>query len=124
MAESTNISPIKDSLNYYLTTAEFVQAEKVIYKNFGEIYRNENFRTNMILRIGSKSGRDYKFIIRTFKKDGRIIDSYELAKWIEQDKEFCFGSINEQLIINRNCEAEKDVMQIANDGRIIATSFH
>tara|TARA_R110002126_G_scaffold100532_1_gene232107 strand:+ start:2589 stop:3092 length:504 start_codon:yes stop_codon:yes gene_type:complete len=124
MVESTNILPITDSLSYYLTTAEFVQAEKVVYKSFGKIYQNENFKTNVILRIGSKTGRDYEFIIRTFNKNGGIIDSYELAKWIEQDKEFCFGSINEQLIINRNCEGEKDIMQITNNGKIVATSLH
>jgi hypothetical protein len=121
MAESTNISPITDSLSYYLSIAELVQAEKVIYKNFGNIYQNENFKANVILRIGSKTGRDYKFIIRTFKKDGGIIDSYELAKWIEQDKQFCFGHINEKLIINKDCEDEKDVMKILIDGRIVSS---
>ena len=124
MAESTNVKTITDSLSHYLTIKEIVQAEKVTYKNFGEIYKNTEFKVNIILRIGSKSGRDYKFIVRTFKNNGGIIDSYELAEWNEQDSKYCFGSINKGLIINRNCGKTKDVKQISTDGRIIATSYH
>jgi hypothetical protein len=126
MAESTNVLPITDSLTYYLTKKEVFAAEKVVFKNFGKIYENENFKVNVLLRIGSQTGRDYKFIIRTFGKNSKIIDSYELAEWNEQDKRFCFGSIDKKLIITKSCKNsnEKDVKKIANDGRIIATSYH
>lgn len=126
MAESTNVLPITDSLTYYLTKKEVFAAEKVVFKNFGEIYGNEKFKVNILLRIGSKKGRNYKFIIRTYGENFKIIDSYELAEWNEEDKRFCFGSIDKKLIITKNCKnsKEKDVKQIANDGRIIATSYH
>ncbi|WP_417443858.1 hypothetical protein [Joostella sp.] len=72
--------PITDSLSYYLTSKEILQAKKVTYKNFMEIYKNTNSKVNIILRTGSKTGRDYKFIVRTFKNNGGVIDSYVLAK--------------------------------------------
>ena len=127
MAESTNILPIKsDSLIYYLTVEEYLSAEKLSFKNFGKIYENEYFKVIVLLKEGSSFGRDYLFIIRTFNNDFKIIDSYELASWIDSEKRYCFGSINDDLIIKRTCNNGnvKDVRQIVNDGRIVASSFH
>ena len=122
MAESTNVQKITDSVTYYLTTQEILQAEHVVYKNFGEIYKNSDFKVNIILRIGSKSGRDYSFIVRTLKTNGGVIDSYEFAKWIEQDDTYCFGFISKDLVIDQSCGETRNQRQISNDGHIITIS--
>lgn len=129
MAESTNVPEIKsDSLIYYLTKEEFFSAEKLTFKNFGKIYSDNEFDAYVLLKEGSDSdtGRDYTFIIRTFNKKNQLIDSYELAKWIDSENLYCYGSVDKDLIIKRTCQNgnEKDIKQIVNDGRIIATSFY
>jgi hypothetical protein len=127
MAESTNVPEIKsDSLIYYLTKEEIASAEKLTFKNFGKIHSDKDFDVYVLLKEGSDTGRDYTFIIRTFNKKNQLIDSYELAKWIESENLRCYGSIDKDLIIKRTCQDEngKDIRQIVYDGRIIATSFH
>ena len=127
MAESTNVPDIKsDSLMFYLTKEELLSAEKLTFKNFGKIHSNEQFEVHILLKEGSDTGRDYTFIVRTFDSEYKIIDSYELASWIDSENLRCYGSIDENLIIKKSCEngKNKDVRQIVNDGRIVATSFH
>ena len=127
MAESTNVPEIKsDSLIYYLTKEEIVSAEKLTFKNYGKIHSDNEFEVYVLLKEVSDKGRDYTFIIRTFDKEFKIIDSYELASWIDSENLRCYGSIDENLIINRSCEnaINNDVRQILSDGRIVATSFH
>ncbi len=122
MAESTNV-PTIDSIGY-LTMEELVSAELLTFKKFGTIHENETFKVIVLLKEGTDTGRDYTFIIRTFDKAFNIIDSYELANWIDSENRYCFGSINEDLIIKRKCKYEEgeDVHQILMDGRIVATS--
>ena len=127
MAESTNIPEIEsDSLMLYLTKEEIFSAEKLTFKNFGKIHSDQRFDVHILLKEGSDTGRNYTFIIRTFDSNFKIIDSYELASWIDSINIRCYGSIDENLIINRSCEngINNDVRQIINDGRIVATSFH
>ena len=127
MAESTNIPEIEsDSLMLYLTKEEIFSAEKLTFKNFGKIHSDQRFDVHILLKEGSDTGRNYTFIIRTFDSNFKIIDSYELASWIDSINSRCYGSIDENLIINRSCEngINNDVRQIINDGRIVATSFH
>lgn len=127
MAESTNVPEIgPDSTAYYLTKREILSAEKLTIKNFGKIHSDKGFDVYVLLKEGSATGRDYSFIIRTFDKESEIIDSYELASWIDSEDLRCFGSIDKNLIIKRSCKngADKDVKQIVHDGRIVATTFH
>lgn len=126
MAESTNVLPIgRDSLSYYLTKEEIGIAEKLTFKNFGVIHENENYRAIALLKEGSDPGRDYTFIIRTFDQQFKIIGSYELAKWMDFEQQYCFGSINTDLVIRRTCAEgkETDAQQIGKDGRIVAISY-
>ena len=127
MAESTNVPEMRsDSVIYYLTKEEIFSAEKLTFKNFGKIHSDKRFDVYVLLKEGSDAGRDYTFVIRTFNKDFKIVDSYELASWIDSENQHCYGSIDEKLIIKRSCNngEVKDVKQIVNDGRIVATSFH
>ncbi|KAA3639341.1 MAG: hypothetical protein DWQ02_03860 [Bacteroidetes bacterium] len=125
MAESTNVPELPpDSLTFYLTSAEILSGEKLTFKNFGTIYKNRAFRLLVLLEEGSGAGRDYTFILRTYDKNFKIIDSYELAAWQEEENRFCFGSIDAELTIKRICEGTTDVRRITNEGRIIAISDH
>lgn len=121
LAESTNLPEIKpDSLIHYLTTEEIFSAEKMTFKDFGVIHEDDRFTVHILLKQGSDNGRDYTFIVRTFNKDFKIIDSYDLATWIDSEDQYCFGSIDKDLIIVRSCDGgkNKDVRQILDDGRI------
>lgn len=143
MAESTNILPISaDSVRLLLNwneiketryfesnifTNDTVFPEPVIFKDFGEIYKNDNFKLHVIFRDGNDTiGRNYKFMLRTYTLDWKIIDSFDLAVWNEYDKNFCFGSINKKLIVEKRCKDSDfvEIMQVVEDGGIIATSFH
>lgn len=127
IAESTNIPEIApDSLVYYLTQEELVSAEKSTFKNFGKIHSDDRFDVYVLLKEGNGTGREYSFLIRTFDKDFRLVDSYELASWLDSENRHCFGSIDKDLLIKRNCAdgQERDVRQIMNDGRMVATSFY
>lgn len=127
MVESTNVPEIKsDSLIYYLTKEELFSTKKLTFKNFGKIHSDKRFDVYVLLREASDTGRHYTFIIRTFDINFKIIDSYDLASWIDSENLYCYGSIDENLIIKRSCKngEDKDLKQVLNDGKIVATSFH
>lgn len=127
MAESTNIPEITlDSLAYYLTQEELVSAEKLTFKNFGKIHSDPNFDVYVLLKKGSETGRDYTFIIRTFGKKRHLISSCELARWNETENMYCYGSIDENLIIRKTCDNRDNIefKQILQDGRIVVSSFY
>lgn len=69
MAESTNISPLQDNLTHFLTMSELSHLDSIVYRDFGEIYDGKNFRIQVLLKNGTKAGRDYTFILRTFNPD-------------------------------------------------------
>lgn len=142
MVESVNVLELpSDSLTCYLTHSEIKEmgildslrhlkkdfVRQVTYKNYGIIYESSNFKVYILLKINNMSkGRDYRFIVRTYKHNMQIIDSYDLAIWNKDAGRFCFGSINKRLIIERKCIGadSRDIMQILDDGMIVATSFH
>lgn len=119
IAESTNKPYISyDSLLYFLTNEEILSAKKLMFKNFGKIYSNNEFDVYILLKEGSDSGRDYTYIIRTFTKNYRIIDSYDLAYWIDSKNLYCVGSIDQNLIIKRICKQNEEVKIINKEGKI------
>jgi len=138
MTESTNVLPISaDSVKLFLNWNEIdetkylesniypsdtILPKPVVYKDFGEIYKSDNFKLHVILREGNNTiGRDYTFILRTFSLDWKIIESYELASWIDSENRHCYGSVDRKLIVQRTCEdgKTKDIRQIGNNGRIL-----
>lgn len=143
MAESTNVLPIsEDSVRLFLNWEEIKETQylesniftndtvlpyPVVFKDFGEIYKTGNFRLHVIFRDGNDFiGRDYKFMLRTYSQDWEIIDSYDFAIWNRRENKYCFGSINNKLIIEKKCMSSDfvEIMQITDNGKIIATSFH
>lgn len=128
MAESTNVERLKgDSLKLFFgDQLKTIDTTSATFKNFGKIYQGEKFSVFILLQIIEAIGRNYVFIIHTYDRDFRIIDTFELAIWDESEKQYCFGSIDKDLIIERKCNYKKstDIMQITSEGEIIMTSSH
>ena len=129
MAESTNVPILKgDSLRLFLTPEEqkATATGSTTFKDFGKIYECQKFKVHVLLLSIEAVGRLYCFMIRTYDNENKIIESYELAAWDEGEKQYCFGSITKDLIIERKCNFTEtsEIMQITNEGKIIMTSFH
>jgi hypothetical protein len=129
LTESTNVPIIKgDSLKLFLKPEEVnsIDAHSTTFKNYGKIYEGEKFSVYVLLLSMETAGRFYCFLIRTYDNDLKIIDDFELAAWAESEKQYCFGSINKDLVIERKCNYKQtsDIMQITEEGKIVMTSFH
>lgn len=129
LVESTNVEQLKgDSLKLFLTRSEFenIGTPPTLYKNFGQIHRQDNFTVFVLLQEIDTVGRNYHFLVRTYDNNFNIIDSFELATWNEGQKKFCYGSVSKDLIIERKCDDKGpgDIMQITKEGKIVMTSFH
>jgi hypothetical protein len=129
LAESTNVPILKgDSLKIFLTPEEVksTTTDSTTFKHFGKIFDGQKFKVHVLLLSMETVGRFYCFVIRTYDNEYKIIDDFELAAWAESEKQYCFGSINKDLIIERKCnyKATSDIMQITDEGKIVMTSFH
>jgi hypothetical protein len=129
LAESTNIPTLKDdSLKLFFSQEEIkaISENSISCKNFGKIYDGPKFKAYVLLMIMKTVGRDYVFVIQTCDSNFKKIDKFELAYWDEMEKQYCFGSINKDLIIERACnfQKESETMQIASDGKIIVLPLH
>jgi hypothetical protein len=114
-----------DSLNYYLTKNEIVDSENLTFKSLGKIHNDEKFDIYLLF-IGSKDDDDIKkIVIRTFNKNFKMIDSYEFAKWIDNKNLLCFGSIDKNLTVIKNCieEEKSEMRRISNNGKILSIKF-
>ncbi|MEL6672031.1 MAG: hypothetical protein AAFR61_07555 [Bacteroidota bacterium] len=121
MAESTNCVPIvPDSLRFFQTEEEIFSAEKQVFKHFGTLHKNERFSLQVILREGSRPGRDYTFFLRTFDPTKKLIASLPLGVWQEAVGNYCTGYVDERLHIYKHCD-EKGSMEfsIQEDGQFI-----
>ena len=126
MAESTNVPSISsDSIHFFLSKEEIFTTGRWTFKNFGRLQKNDKYSLHVLLRIRSDTtGRDYAFLLRTYSNDYKVIDTYEMATWNEIRKQYCFGSINENLVIEKSCneQSEFDIRHILDDGRIGSSS--
>lgn len=127
LAESTNVERLKgDSLKLFLRSEELEQFDSAStsYNNFGQIYKGSKFSAFVLLRSDETGWRDYVFLVRTYGKDWKVIDDFELGIWDERGKRFCYGSIDNDLVIQRKCDNNKasDKMQITSEGKIIMNS--
>lgn len=137
MVESSNIETSPDSLRSFLTRDEYFQTglsdsrlyfegervpKQVRFKKYQQLKTNGNYRALILLRIGNEANRNYRFIIRTYSDEWRIIDSYEFAVWDQNIQEFCYGSINNQLTIEKRCGGNEtpEIMTVTKKGEILA----
>jgi hypothetical protein len=129
LVESTNVEPLQaDSLRLFLTQSEFdnIGHRRTTYRNFGQVHKQDNFAVFVLLQEIDTLVRNYNFFLRTYDNNFKVIDSFVLATWDEDQEKFCYGSIDRSLMVERKCDGEKpsDIMQIGNDGRIKVTSDH
>jgi hypothetical protein len=128
-AESTNVPTLKsDSLKLFFGPDEvtFFSKNSITFKNYGKIYEGQEFKAYVLLMKMETVRKLYVFVIQTYDKDFKPIDQFELAAWDESEKQYCFGSINTDLIIERKCNYKKDpeIFQITANGKIVMTSLH
>lgn len=92
-----------DEILTYLTNKEQGDS-RFVYKQFKTIKDNEKFKAIVFLKIGNQGVNDYTFFVRTFSKSSsQIISTYEFGKWITQTREYCFGSVYDDLSIEKEC---------------------
>ena len=128
MVESTNVNPISsDSIKYFLTKSEIKEISKLdsiynfdkstqskapIFKNFGKLHQSSKFQLHVLLRDDRKvKKRDYQFILRTYDNNFKIIDSFILADWDEENEHYCFGEINKSLTITKQCDKNNKIQR-------------
>lgn len=124
LAESGNLPMIgSDSLELFFSRDELNRFEKdsIVFRNYGKIYEGEKFKAYILLMSMETTGRFYTFVIRTYDNEFKLIDIFELATWAESKSQYCFGSINKDLTIERQCnyKGAPDTMQIMENGEII-----
>jgi hypothetical protein len=140
MVESTNIAQTKaDSLRLFLTKDEFYATKlgeseifpeethlpkPVSFKKIQSLKTNGNYRALVLLRIGDEANRNYRFLVRTYSMEWDIIDSYEFAVWNQNKSEFCYGSIDAKIIIEKICDGSSttEIARINERGEISETS--
>ena len=123
MAESTNVPPVaRKAMMAFLSPAEIVESEEIVYKHFGMIHQAAQFNLRVFLKIGNRWDRDYQFLLRTYTREGKFIDSFVLAEWVTETKSYCFGELYLDMVIHQSCEegqSFRPVARIQEDGRFV-----
>ncbi len=137
LAESTNVPNFKpDDIRKFLTPDEIIETRVLesqvyfagdsmlpippVYKDFGEIYGADQYSLRVIFRDGNdRESRDYQFILRSYDRQFRIIDSFRLATWVKRDEDYCFGEIDRKLVIEKRCQGGRvfSKHRITKEGR-------
>lgn len=94
---------IKDSAYFYFSKKDYQNVLGASISKGEQIYKSDKFEVRVILRTyaGAK-GNKYEFVLRTFSKDFKIIDSYVMASTIN-DK-ICTGIVDANLSITTTCD--------------------
>ncbi|BAO54292.1 hypothetical protein [Nonlabens marinus] len=67
------------------------------------IYQSDKFSLKILLRTYNLVDREeYEFVLRTFSKDFKIIDSYVMSSTLNNLS--CDGSIDNDLVITKTCD--------------------
>lgn len=118
MVEDTNVPEIPQSeIKQWITKEELNSKTPLIIKHFGELYKNKQFKLDVLLIVEDIGDRSYRFILRTYSKDkNEILDSFELATWDEVKQLFCRGWINKEFAISRDCNNMEEEYQLTELG--------
>ena len=94
---------IQDSTYSYFSKDDYYKVLSAEISRGDWVYKSEKFDLRIILRTYSKfEGNQYEFVLRTFSKDFKIIDSYVMSGTFENIA--CDGSINNDLLITTICD--------------------
>lgn len=114
-----NFETLVDSSYNYLITEDY---QKILYGTFskgGKVYNSDRFDIRILLYTYQLDGTEQKqFILRSFSKDFKIIDSYILADTAnEQD---CEAIVTKELTITNSCDdGSKALVKIDDYGKFI-----
>lgn len=118
MVEDTNVPEIPEvEIKEWVTKEELNSKTPLIIKHFGELYKNKQFKLDVLLIVEDIGDRSYRFILRTYSKDkNEILDSFELATRDDVKQLFCHGGINKEFTILRECNDVEEVYQLTDLG--------
>ena len=91
-----------DSAYQYFTKEDYKMILTGSISKGNTIHKTDKFSLKVMLRTYKLVDRDeYEFVLRTFSKDFKIIDSYVMSSTINNIS--CDGSINSELIVKTTC---------------------
>lgn len=94
---------ISDSAYFYFSKEDYGKVVAAEILKGKQIYKSDKFEIRVIVRkYNPLSGTSFEFMLRTFSKDFKIIDSYIMAS--TTNNLICNGSINGDLEITTTCE--------------------
>ncbi|MEO0473670.1 MAG: hypothetical protein AAF206_28925, partial [Bacteroidota bacterium] len=77
------------------------------------------------LKIGHRSDRDYQFLLRTYTREGKFIDSFVFAEWVTETESYCFGELYRDMVIHqsgKDGQFFRPVARIEPDGHFFRLS--
>ncbi|PRP65684.1 hypothetical protein [Nonlabens agnitus] len=93
---------IKDSTYFYFSKEDYYKVMVADISKGKQIYKSDKFEIRVILRkYMNAKGTYFEFVLRSFSKDFKIIDSYVMASTIEELN--CNGVIDGKLNITTTC---------------------
>lgn len=123
--------PLTDSVQLakYLSATETADALQnrltktySLYKDVGTM---DGFLVRALLLTQNKNGKEcYTYELRSYDNTGKLIDVFEFAVWDGAANRYCSATLGNRWIINRTCDTTKEVWQLINGGRFVASSFH
>lgn len=93
---------ITDSTYFYFTKEDYAKAIISEISKGEQIYKSDKFEIRVLLRKYYQNNKYvYEFVLRSFSKDFKIIDSYTLGRNV--DGVICNGEIEKDLILSTTC---------------------
>lgn len=105
---------LNDSAYYYFSKEDYKKVMGAEILKGKEIYKSDKFRMRVILRKYTQVERNsFEFVLRTFSKDFKIIDSYIMASTAGNLN--CNGVINGDLEIITTCADGAQTITTVNE---------
>ncbi|WP_194851038.1 hypothetical protein [Nonlabens antarcticus] len=109
---------IQDSAYQYFTNEDYKKVLVASISKGKQIYKSDKFQIRVILRTYSNAdGKSYEFVLRSFSKDFKIIDSYIMAS--NTNDIDCTGILNDDLRIETICDGTVEIAYVDEYGKFI-----
>ncbi len=97
-----SFTSITDSIYYYYSEDDYQKFATDILAS-PTVYKSDKFILKIILRTYGMANRsEYEFVLRSYSKDFKIIDSYNLGGNVGEV--YCDAWIDSQLVIHTRCD--------------------
>jgi hypothetical protein len=110
---------IRDSAFYYFEQKDYERIMAADITIGEQLYKSNKFDLRVFLRKYQKQNRyEYEFVLRTFSKDFKIIESYILSNTAGDIS--CEGTLDNDLMITKSCsDGTSMYVQINEYGKFI-----